>query len=584
MKKATLVVASILLLVFSVAFLGKKVFKLSQVGEHDTMINRTVYTERLNKLMTNWLTYGRGETGLFYIWMDADTNKPKPGFSQVSHSKIPYEADTEEFKIPTALWYMYILTGNKSYLDACRSAVDAWWRHAVDPKTRLSAAGFRWGYGGGVNAVTGEWNDPKIVNWYAIPQVALFGHHEEFVQSCKNAFEKLIIPKETNRANSWYYPAMRGVFIENENASRQNPWDMNYFADFLVTFVLPLWIETKEDAYLDRADAILQQFVSLASPTTSLYPSQIEDSRIKTITSSSASYYATYFVESIVSYAIMYELSGHEGIREKVKQNIDLLIEKQWNADEKWPYERVETFTGIGEGLLNWWTGYCYPYLLLQMYHETGDGRYMDYAKMMAERFADAENRLKSGESYKVNELANAGMVLLNMYQWTGEKRYAEKAVWLGDYIVENMFYPNGWLKFATDTKDGTTADTHMTVWTVQFLLSLIYETFMPDWMMWTHIVGINSPYTLTDGKIEPSGYRIYPAEKKVVVFLNCSSEFAAKIYVHIPYSWGDRGIVYVNGEKTAYESSIITARRYLSFNASIPKGSSEIVIEMESC
>ena len=115
--------------------------------------------------------------------------------SERHEEQIPYEADTEEFKLPLALWYAWLLTGNETYHEACKKAVDAWWKDAVDPKTELSAAGLRWRYGDGVDARTGRWNETEVVNWYAIPQVALFGHREDCLKSCESAYDGSIFKR-----------------------------------------------------------------------------------------------------------------------------------------------------------------------------------------------------------------------------------------------------------------------------------------------------------------------------------------------------------------------------------------------------
>jgi hypothetical protein len=49
----------------------------------------------------------------------------------------------------------------------------------------------------------------------------------------------------------------------------------------------------------------------------------------------------------------------------------------------------------------------------------------MGYAKLLAQRFLEAKARLEEGV-HVVNHLANGGMILLNMYQWTGEEKYLD--------------------------------------------------------------------------------------------------------------------------------------------------------------
>jgi hypothetical protein len=211
-------------------------------------------------------------------------------------------------------------------------------------------------------------------------------------------------------------------------------------------------------------------------------------------------------------------------------------------------------------------------YELLQRYWETDEEKYLKHAKLLAENFLATKERLEQDQAFRPNELANAGMALLDLYQWTGEEQYIDGAVWLGDYIVDNMFYENGWLKFATDPslfgqKEGTTADPHMTAWTIQFLLSLVYETFMPDWMVWEHIVGINSPYTLTNGFLELNDYRLNYNNKDIIFNLTAVTINSAEVWVNIPYSWKD-GKVLLNGREIPFEEQILTARKYIVIEA----------------
>jgi hypothetical protein len=533
-------------------------------------IDREKYMQRIDCLLDNWLRYGRGETGLFYIWMDARTNEPKPGFSQISQEHIPYEADTEEFKLPLALWYAWLLTGNQTYRGACKKAVDAWWGFAIDPKTKLAAAGFRWGYGGGVDARTGKWIEPMVVNWYAIPQVALFGHHKEYIESCESAFEKLIIKEE-----KWLYPAPRGIWTKNQiPAFRPQPdQDGCYYCDFLVTFLLPLWSETYDLRYIEVADAILSQFQELESEQTGVYPTQIMKSWELTTKNASKGSYDSAFMESTMSNLILYEVSGYESLHKKVNKDIDLALEKSWSPEKKELWRHIGVSDGRhSEETLDWWTEYCFVYELLQRYWETDEEKYLKHAKLLAENFLATKERLEQDQAFRPNELANAGMALLDLYQWTGEEQYIDGAVWLGDYIVDNMFYENGWLKFATDPslfgqKEGTTADPHMTAWTIQFLLSLVYETFMPDWMVWEHIVGINSPYTLTNGFLELNDYRLNYNNKDIIFNLTTVTINSAEVWVNIPYSWKD-GKVLLNGREIPFEEQILTARKYIVIEA----------------
>ena len=547
-------------------------------------IDREKYMQRIDDLLTNWLGYGRGETGLFYIWMNASTNKPKPGFCQVSGEYIPYEADTEEFKLPLALWYTWLLTGNETCKEGCERAVDAWWGYAIDSKTDLAAAGFRWGYGGGVDARTGEWNEPEIVHWYAIPQAALFGHWREYMFSCKSAYDRLII-----ETKGWLYPSVRGIWAKNGNIAlpkAKEDVDGCYYGDFVVTFVLPLWAETHDARYIDATDEILGQFMELENRKTGLYPTSLRESKKTTVEKGMSGWYDTAFVESTVSNMILYEVSNHESLHEKVCKDIDTVIEKCWNEEEQRPYRVVNTETGEGKGLLNWWTEYCFVYAFLQRYHETDDEKYLMYAELLGQNYLDAKERIARGEGFRPNELANAGMALLNLYQWTGKEEYLEGAIWLGDYIVENGFYDNGWLKFWTanwedekDVDEWTTADCHMTAWTVQFLLSLAYETFMPDWMMWEHLVGINSPYTLTNGRLELRDYNLNYERKDIVFNLTATAPNSAEVYINIPYSWND-GKVLLDGKEIPFEERILSARKYIVIRTNFKTDSNTIRVD----
>jgi hypothetical protein len=490
----------------------------------------------------------------------------------VNGKHIPYEADTEEFKLPLALWYAHLLMGNESYEDACKKAIDAFWNYAIDQKTKLSAAGFRWGYGGGIDARTGRWIKPKVVNWYAIPQVALFGHWEDYLESCESAYDKLIV-----EAGDWLYPSVRGIWVKNGSITLPKgkaDVDGCYYGDFVVTFILPLWAETHQIKYIKTADKILGQFIELENKQTGIYPTSLRENKQATLQRGLADWYDTAFIESTISNMILYELSNYEPLHEKVNRDIDTVIEKCWNEAEQRPYRIVNTWTGEGEGLLDWWTEYCFVYAFLQRYWETGNEKYLRYAELLGQNYLEVKERIARGEAYRPNELANAGMALLNLYQWTGEKQYLDGAIWLGNYIVDNGFYDNGWLKFWTvnwktekDVAKWTTADCHMTAWTLQFLLSLVYETFMPDWMMWEHIVGINSPYTLTNGFLELKDYKLNYERKDIIFNLTAATTDSAEVYVNIPYSWGD-GKVLLNGKEIPFEEQILSARKYIVIEA----------------
>jgi|GEM_PF-6599614 len=473
------------------------------------------------------------QTGIYGSLVDTDQHKP----NSISTTHHAY------WYLP-GLWMLYWQTGDETYLEWIERHSNALWENSTDPETGMPWMNFNLDKSG-----------PKgtDVSHRMQYQTAAYNNWPAYMRSLRAGRRYQVVSDRAG--NTIILNGLDSKRLEKPVGARAP----DYFGclDLRIPYALGVIEEDPRHFKLINADFKAHEYP--ARKTTGLWTGLM-------IVPPFGNFLSTYtwtgtIADDTYTGLILHDLTGDAELLEMVKKHTRLSLKYCYDQEGHYFYRNVNTLTGVViDGRPRWHTNWEWA-LTLYVLHETTGGpfwlKYADenYEFLMANFDHPGHYAEREECDWNVPQLA---LLCLFRYHQTGEKRYLEDARRIADHLVEDRLH----------RKDGNLyvgEDRYMDIRETGDFIAMLVCLSDPSLPVissryFLYPVGIRSPVfpVFKDAHVS----RFYTREDGVIMARVQGGEGAEDIYV-MDLS-GDIKKVLLNGKPVTWKEKEVAGHRFV--------------------